>query len=266
MTKSPAPSFSSVSKEIPLLTPTHAERELGLIRAFQRGDLRAGDQLMRDHLGLVRSIAHGYRLWGLAIDDLVQQGSIGLLKAMQRFDASRTQSLQAYAGYWIRAEIRDYVVRGYRIVRLGTTRTERKALRTYRVCAVDNPAQLAQQSGMPVARCEQLWPLLTRGDTRIDDTRQCSAPLDRLTHDPQNPELLALQTEHMMRLRAKVEAALSELTSRERRIVEARMMTDEPSTLEALASEFGLSRERVRQLEVAAKAKMKGRLSLDAAA
>ena len=138
---------------------------------------------MRDHLGLVRSIAHGYRLWGVGIDDLVQQGSIGLLKAMQRFDATRTQSLQAYAGYWIRAEIRDYVVRGYRIVRLGTTRTERKALRTYRVSSVDNPADLAQQSGMPVARCEQLWPLLTRGDTRIDDTRQCSAPLDRLIHD-----------------------------------------------------------------------------------
>jgi RNA polymerase sigma-32 factor len=262
MLTSPSPNPAS-----PAPTAQHgAERELSLIRAFQRGDLRAGDQLMRDHLGLVRSIAHGYRLWGVAIEDLVQQGSIGLLKAMQRFDASRTQSLQAYAGYWIRAEIRDYVVRGYRIVRLGTTRTERKALRTYRVSAVESPAQLAEQSGMPVARCEQLWPLLTRGDTRIDDTRQCSAPLDRLTHDPRNPELLALHSEHMARLRAKVEGALSVLTSRERRIVEARMMTDEPSTLEALAAEFGLSRERVRQLEVAAKAKMKGHLALEAAA
>jgi RNA polymerase sigma-32 factor len=243
-----------------------ADRELGLLRAFQRGDLRAGDKLMREHVGVVRSIAHGYRLWGVALDDLVQQGCIGLLKAMQRFDASRTQSLQAYAGYWIRAEIRDYVVRSYRIVRLGTTRTERKALRTYRVSAVDNPADLAQQSGMPVARCEQLWPLLTRGDTRIDDTRQCAAPLDRLTHEPLNPELLALQAEKLTRLRERVAAALAELTSRERRIVEARMMSDEPSTLEALATEFGLSRERVRQLEVAAKAKMKGSLSLEAAA
>lgn len=263
---SPSPTLTSATDPSVPAPEQGAERELSLIRAFQRGDLRAGDRLMRDHLGLVRSIAHGYRLWGVGIDDLVQQGSIGLLKAMQRFDATRTQSLQAYAGYWIRAEIRDYVVRGYRIVRLGTTRTERKALRTYRVSSVDNAADLAQQSGMPVARCEQLWPLLTRGDTRIDDTRQCSAPLDRLTHDPRNPELIALHSEQIVSLRARVEAALAELSSRERRIVEARMMTDEPSTLEALAVEFGLSRERVRQLEVAAKAKMKGRLSHEAAA
>jgi len=243
-----------------------AQRELDLIRAYQRGDMRAGDRLMRQHLRLVRSIAHGYRLWGVPIEDLVQQGSLGLLKAMERFDASRTQSLQAYAGYWIRAEIRDYVVRSYRIVRLGTTRTERKALRTFRVSAVEDAAQLAQQSGMPLARCEQLWPLLARGDTRIDDTRMCSAPLDRLTHDPHDPELLALQAERIFQLRQRVEAALAALSSRERRIVEARMMTDEPSTLEALASEFGLSRERIRQLEAAAKVKIKGWLEVDAAA
>ena len=241
-------------------------RELELIRAYQRGDQRAGDQLMREHLRLVRSIAHGYRLWGVPLDDLVQQGSIGLLKAMERFDAERTQSLQAYAGYWIRAEIRDYVVRSYRIVRLGTTRTERKALRTFRVSAVEDATQLAQQSGMPLARCEQLWPLLTRGDTRIDDTRVCSAPLDRLTHDARDPELLALHAEQASLLRARVDAALSGLSSRERRIVEARMMSDEPSTLEALASEFGLSRERIRQLEAAAKVKIKGSLTIEAAA
>jgi RNA polymerase sigma factor (sigma-70 family) len=184
--------------------PTRFDPELALIRAFQRGDLRAGDSLMRSHQGLVRSIAHGYRLWGVSVEDLMQQGSIGLLKAMQRFDASRTQTLQSYAGYWIRAEIRDYVVRTYRIVRLGTTRTERKAL--------------------------------------------------------------AMQSELQLHLRDRVEGALSLLSTRERRIVEERMMTDEPRTLESLAAELGLSRERVRQLEVAAKAKMKGHLETPAAA
>jgi RNA polymerase sigma-32 factor len=259
-------SENSESSAVAAAPSGDVQHELALIRAYQRGDLRAGDRLMREHLRLVRSIAHGYRLWGVPLEDLVQQGSLGLLKAMERFDASRTQSLQAYAGYWIRAEIRDYVVRSYRIVRLGTTRTERKALRTFRVSSVEDPAQLAQQSGMPLARCEQLWPLLARGDTRIDDTRLCSAPLDRLTHDARDPELLALQAEYISRLRQRVEAALSALTSRERRIVEARMMTDEPSTLEALASEFGLSRERIRQLEAAAKVKIKGSLEVEAAA
>jgi len=218
---------------------------------------------MRSQFGLVRSIAHGYRLWGVPVEDLVQQGCIGLLKAMQRFDASRTQSLQSYAGYWIRAEIREYVVRTYRIVRLGSTRTERKALRTYRVRAVESVEQLAKESGMPLARCEQLWPLLARGDTRIDDTRQCAAPLDRLTCNPYDPEVLALQSERTGQLRARVEAALSQLSARERRIVEARMMSDEPRTLESLATEFGLSRERVRQLEAAAKAKIKEQLGQD---
>ncbi|MEY4581011.1 MAG: hypothetical protein RL701_5714, partial [Pseudomonadota bacterium] len=209
------------------------DKEMALIRAFQSGDLRAGDALMRAQLGLVRSIAHGYRLWGVPVEDLVQQGSIGLLKAMQRFDATRTQSLQSYAGYWIRAEIREYVVRTYRIVRLGSTRTERKALRTYRVRAVESVEQLAKESGMPLARCEQLWPLLARGDTRIDDTRQCAAPLDRLTCNPFDPEVLALQSERIDQLRLRVEEALSLLSARERRIVEARMMSDEPRTLES---------------------------------
>jgi RNA polymerase sigma-32 factor len=255
----------------PTLTSTSAIQtklapELALIRAFQRGDLRAGDKLTRQHLGLVRSIALGYRLWGVPLEDLIQQGCMGLLKAMQRFDASRTQSLQSYAGYWIRAEIRDYVVRSYRIVRLGTTRTERKALRTYRVRAVEDAAALAKHSGMPLSRCEQLWPLLARGDTRIDDTRQHDAPLDRLTCTTDNPELIALRIEGSGLLRERIEGALALLTTRERRIVEARMMTDEPSTLETLAVEFGLSRERVRQLEAVAKTKIKLHLSTETAA
>jgi len=243
-----------------------ADIELALIRRFQRGDLRAGDTLMRAQAGLVRSIAHGYRLWGVPIEDLVQQGSIGLLKALQRFDAGRTQSLQSYAGYWIRAEIREYVVRSYRIVRLGSTRTERKALRTFRVRSISTPEQLAQESGMPLARCEQLWPLLSRGDTRLDDTRLCTAPLDRITYDSHDPEVLALQAERADRLQRRVADALSLLSARERRIIEARMMSDEPRTLESLAAEFGLSRERVRQLEAAAKAKIKGQLEVEAAA
>lgn len=263
---SPSVSSSTVPSSKVAVPPSKADLELALIRRFQRGDLHAGDTLVRAQAGLVRSIAHGYRLWGVPIEDLMQQGSIGLLKALQRFDASRTQSLQSYAGYWIRAEIREYVVRSYRIVRLGSTRTERKALRTFRVRSIGSPEQLAQESGMPLARCEQLWPLLARGDTRLDDTRLCTAPLDRITYNTHDPEVLALQAERASRLQQRVADALSLLSARERRIVEARMMSDEPRTLESLAAEFGLSRERVRQLEAAAKAKIKGQLEVEAAA
>jgi RNA polymerase sigma-32 factor len=245
---------------------TDRDPELALIRAYQRGDKRAGDQLVRAHLAVIRAIAHGYRLWGVGVDDLIQQGCLGFLKAVERFDAERAPSLQAYATYWIRAEIRDYVVRGYRIVRLGTTRTERKALRMYRVREIADAAQLAEQSGMPLARCEQLWPLLTQRDSHIDDTRKHPAPLDRMVQETQTPESLALMRERAAMLRARVGDAMSGLSPRERRILEARMMTDEPSTLEALGVELGLSRERVRQLEAVAKAKVKDRLSLGAAA
>ena len=121
------------------------------------------------------------------------------------------------------------------------------------------------RSGMPLARCEQLWPLLTQRDSHIDDTRKHPVPLDRMVHETQTPESLALLRERTIRLRARVGDALSGLSARERRILEARMMTDEPSTLEALGVELGLSRERVRQLEAVAKAKVKDRLSVAAA-
>jgi RNA polymerase sigma-32 factor len=240
------------------------DEERRLIAALQRGDSRAGDTLLRAHQGFLRSIARGYRLWGADLDDLVQQGSIGLLKAAQRFDPSRAHNLRTYAGYWIRAEIREYVVRGYRIVRLGTTRTERKALRAYRVHEVSDAAELAKQSGMPLARCEQLWPLITRRDTRIDDHE--GHGLDRVARNEDSPEAQVLRHERTTRVHDQVQAALSGLSKRERRIVEARMMSDEPSTLDALGVELGLSRERVRQIEAAIKTKMREKLTADLAA
>jgi RNA polymerase sigma-32 factor len=245
----------------PWLDPNEERR---LIAAFQRGNLRAGDTLVRANLPLVRAVARSYRLWGSAVDDLMQQGSIGLLKAARKFDPTRAQNLRTYAGYWIRAEIREYVVRSYRIVRLGSTRTERKALRAYRVREVATAAELAKESGMPLARCEQLWPLITRRDTHIDDADGIG--LDRVAQNSEDPELLAMRCERTTRMNVEVHAALSILSQRERRIVEARMMSDEPSTLDALGLELGLSRERVRQIESAIKTKMRERLDADLAA
>ncbi len=242
------------------------DEERRLIAAFQRGDMRAGNELVRANLGMVRAVAHGYRLWGVALDDLVQQGSLGLLHAARRFDPERAQSLRTYASYWIRAEIREYVVRSYRIVRLGTTRTERKALRAYRVHDLADAAALAQHSGMPLARCEQLWPLITRRDTPIDETAGLGLGLDRVAHNGDDPEVLTLRAERSARMLDEVHAALATLSPRERRIVEARWMNDSPCTLDALGAELGLSRERVRQIEAGIKAKMRERLQAELAA
>jgi RNA polymerase sigma-32 factor len=210
----------------------------------------------------VIAIAHEYRRWGVPLDDLTQQGSIGLLKAARRFDPAQRLSLRTYAGYWIRAEIRDYVVRGYRIVRLGATRTERRALRAYRTSAVQSVEELAERSGMPEARCRLLWPLLTHGDRSLDNAGTGGTPGRDLLRDRRpDPEALAIARESADGARDRVRRALDVLSERERRIVWARLAAEQPETLEQLGKRLGVSRERVRQLESRARLKLQEALS-----
>ena len=250
------------------LTP---EQEAELARQLRAGDERASSRLIQGNLRHVVAIAHEYRRWGIPIDDLVQQGCLGLLKAAQRFDPSvvppqsnperGTGSLRAYAAYWIRAEIRDYVVRSYRIVRLGTTRTERRALRAYRTRAVRTVEELAEQSGMPRARCEQLWPLLVQGDRSLDFASEGRLPGRELLRDEHpGPEACAIRNEESEGARSRVTEALATLSDRERRILWARLAADEPETLAQVGKRLGVSRERVRQLESRAREKMRAAL------
>jgi RNA polymerase sigma-32 factor len=250
------------------------EQEAQLAERLRAGDTRAAGRLVQANLRHVVAIAHEYRRWGVPIDDLVQQGCMGLLKAAQRFDPAvlpaegnpdrGSGSLRAYAAYWIRAEIRDYVVRGYRIVRLGTTRTERRALRAYRTRAVRTVDELAEQSGMPKARCEQLWPLLVQGDRSLDFAVDGRLPGRELLRDEHpGPEARAIRQEECTGARERVEQALATLSDRERRILWARLAADEPETLAQVGKRLGVSRERVRQLESRARETM--RVALGAA-
>jgi RNA polymerase sigma-32 factor len=239
-----------------------AEEEVALARKWHAGDERAGARLVECNLRHVIAIAHEYRRWGVPIDDLVQQGSIGLLKAARRFDPAQGLGLRTYAAYWIRAEIRDYVVRCYRIVRLGATRTERRALRAYRTSAVQSVEELAERSGMPEARCRLLWPLLARGDRSLDHVGASGTPGRDLLRDGRpDPEALALARETEDAARERVQRALSVLSERERRIVWARLAAEEPETLEQIGKRLGVSRERVRQLESRARVKLREALS-----
>jgi RNA polymerase sigma-32 factor len=239
-----------------------ADAEAELAERWKKGDERAGARLVESNLRHVLPIAMEYRRWGTPIDDLVQEGSIGLLKAARHFDPSQRCSLRAYAAYWVRAEIRDYVVRGYRIVRLGTTRTERRALRVFRTSNVANVQELAERSGMPEPRCKLLWPLLTEGDRSLESVATGGVPGRDLLRDARpDPESLALQRETERVARERVQGALSVLSERERRIVWARMALEEPETLEQLGKRLGVSRERVRQLEHRAKQKLREALS-----
>ena len=235
---------------------SHAQ-ETELVIAWRAGNARAGSRLIESNLRHVVTIAREYRRWGIAMDDLVQQGNIGLLKAAQRFDPDQETSLKTYAAYWIRAEIRDYVVRGYRIVRLGTTRTERKALRAFRTSSVQTVEELAARSGMPEARCRLLWPLLTHGDRSLDSAPAGGVPArEGLRSEALDPERLALQREAHASTCQRVERALTVLSEREQRIVWARLAEEEPETLEQIGKRIGVSRERVRQLEQRARQKL----------
>ena len=248
------------------LDPT-TERELA--RAWTRGDQRAGKLLVESSLPFVIHIAREYRRWGAPLDDLIQQGNLGLLKAAAKYDPDKECRLITYAAYWIRAEIRDYVVRTYRIVRLGSTRTERRAMRKFRREGFESAEQLAEHSGMPLPRARKLWPLLTQGDVFLDVRyREGNSPRDRL-----RDEAAATPEDHVSRrqtigaVREQLEDALEELSERERAIVHQRMMSDAPRTLEDLGREMGVSKERVRQLEARARKKLRVRLAtLDTAA
>lgn len=240
-----------------------AETERALARRWAAGDRAAGDRLLAACLPFVISIAREYRRWGVPLEDLIQQGNLGLLRAAAKYDPARGCRLATYAATWIRGEIRDHVVRCHRIVRLGSTHTERAALRRYRDGSASSPEELAAKSGMPLARSRALWPLLVQRDASLDARPEGggASGVERLASGAETPEEMLARREEQRAVLAVLASALARLGQRERRIVEARAMADEPRTLEELGHELGVSRERVRQLEERAHATLRSALA-----
>jgi len=237
-----------------------AERELAAL--YRAGDSSAGDRLIKASLPFVITVALEYRRWGAPLEDLVQQGNLGLLKAAKKFDPDRDCRLITYAVYWIRAEIRDYVVRGYRLVRIGTTKNERRAVRNYRKSREDDPVALAASSGLTVEAAERLLPMLRARDVSLDLTFDGESPqLDRLASNAPSPEEQNDRAEFEADARDRVQEAISRLPEREALIVRERLLQDEPITLEALGTRLGISKERVRQLEERARRRLRADLA-----
>jgi len=238
------------------------EDERRLIERWQDGDRSAGDEIVQACTGFVVSVALEYRLWGVPLEDIVQEGMMGLLRGASRFDPCRGCRLVTYAAYWIRAQIREFVVRSYRVVRLGASKGERRALRIYRRTKEQDPEELARQSGVTVARATELLPLLMAREVSFDgpSPRGALAVGDRLAAPECDPERLAVEKDHASRMSEAVNQSLGELPDRDREIMRSRWMTDTPMTLEQLGSVFGISKERVRQLEARAKQRMRMRI------
>lgn len=234
------------------------QEERDLAAKWRDGDQSAGEKLIKASLPFVISIALEYRRWGAPLEDLVQQGNLGLLKAAHKFDPSRDCRLITYAVYWIRAEIRDYVVRGYRLVRIGTTKNERRAVRSYRKTREEDPAALAAASGLTVEAAERLLPMLRARDVSLDASFDGETPhVDRLVSDTLAPDEEASQRAYRAEAKVRVERAIARLPEREAMIVRERLLVDDPITLEALGTRLGISKERVRQLEERARRRLR---------
>jgi len=259
----------------PLLTQ---EQETEFARRFRReGDLEAAGQLVLSHLRVVVSVARGYLGYGLPQSDLIQEGNIGLMKAVKRFDPERGVRLVSFALHWIRAEMHEYILRNWRIVKVATTKAQRKLFFNLRSLkqslnslGAEDTKAIARQLGVTPDEVVEMETRLTGRDIALepvgDDEEDTYSPIAYLTAEDAEPGRI-LEHEESERLRGSgLEKALASLDARSRRIVEARWLNDrESATLHDLAAEFGVSAERIRQIEAKALTRMKGVIGPQAA-
>jgi RNA polymerase sigma-32 factor len=265
--------YISAVNHLPLLTQ---EEELSLARRLRNeNDLAAAQALIVSHLRLVVSIARGYLGYGLPHADLIQEGNVGLMKAVKRYDPEQGVRLVSYAMHWIKAEIHEYILRNWRMVKLATTKAQRKLffnLRSHKP-GLDamTPDQVDNLAATLKVKREEVIEMEMRMAGRdvaleapTDDEDDHFAPISYLSAEHSEPHkvLEAKQFDHLQS--EGLEAALAKLDARSRRIVEARWLANDDgsgATLHELAAEFGVSAERIRQIETAAMKKMKTSLT-----
>ncbi|MGH8735698.1 MAG: RNA polymerase sigma factor RpoH [Burkholderiales bacterium] len=252
---------------IPILS---AEEERALaVRWRDRQDVEAARQLVLSHLRLVVAVARGYLGYGLPHADLIQEGSIGLMKAVKRFDPERNVRLVSFAIHWIKAEIHEYILRNWRLVKLATTKAQRKLFFNLRSMKTG----LAPMTGQDVARVARELRVkpeeVVEMETRLSgqemafeaehDDEDAYAPVNYLAADRDAEPLAQLEAKESEQVRAAgLEQALRSLDARSRRIIEARWLREkDAATLHDLAAEFKVSAERIRQLEAKALAKLR---------
>jgi RNA polymerase sigma-32 factor len=259
-------------KSFPVLT---AEEEMEYAtRLKNHQDIDAAKALIVSHLRLVASIARGYSGYGLPQSDLIQEGNIGLMKAVKRFDPARGVRLVSFAMHWIKAEIHEYIVRNWRLVKIATTKAQRKLFFNLRSMKTGHgslqPEEVANIARVLKVKPEEVLEMEGRlGGHEIsleshidDDAEESFSPIAYLEdQQPEPSEMLsAIEQEHLQT--TGLANALASLDDRSRRIVEARWLNQgENATLHDLADEFGVSAERIRQIEQKAMQKMKGLMS-----
>ncbi|MCI1437119.1 RNA polymerase sigma factor RpoH [Acetobacter indonesiensis] len=264
----PENNLSSYLQEIrkyPILTP---EEELRLSHLWKdKGDVTAAHKLVTSHLRLVAKIAMGYRGYGLPVNELISEGNVGMMQAVRRFDPDKGFRLATYAMWWIRAAIQEYILHSWSLVKMGTTAAQKKLFFNLRrlkgqMQAIDDgdlqPEQvnkIATTLGVPEQDVVNMNRRMAAPDHSLNApmrTDETSEWQDRLVDDQHNQEEIYAENEEMSGRKALLASAMETLNDREKHIFTERRLKDEPSTLEDLAHEYGISRERVRQIEVRA--------------
>ncbi|MCA3001112.1 MAG: RNA polymerase sigma factor RpoH [Rhodocyclaceae bacterium] len=268
--------YISTVNRIPMLTPER-EYELG-VALKTRGDLAAASELVMSHLRLVVSIARNYAGYGLQQSDLIQEGNIGLMKAVKRFDPDRGVRLVSFAVHWIKAEMHEYILKNWRIVKVATTKAQRKLFFNLRsmkpnfgTLSPTEVKEVARQLNVKETDVSEMEKRLTGQEISLEpndgDDESWISPIAYLADNSVDPaeRLGAMQKE--IAATSGMEAALATLDDRSRRIIETRWLNEGgEKTLHELAAEYGVSAERIRQIEAKAMQKMKLQLQDYAAA
>src|ERR1700742_3404287 len=270
--------YLSEIRKFPLLTP---EDEYMYAKRWQEHeDPEAARQLVTSHLRLVAKIAMGYRGYGLPLSEVVAEGNVGLMQAVKRFDADKGFRLATYAMWWIRASIQEYVLRSWSMVKLGTTAAQKKLFFNLRkaksnIGAIEEgdltPAhvtKLADQLGVTETEVTDMNRRLTGPDSSLNAPLRAESEnggQDWLADDTLDQETRMAEREELGDRHSLLTNAMDTLTERERDIIQARGLQEEPVTLEDLSQKYGVSRERVRQIEVRAFEKLQKAMASAAA-
>jgi RNA polymerase sigma-32 factor len=262
--------YIATVNRFPILTE---QEELALARRLRdHNDVDAARQLVLSHLRVVVSIARGYLGYGLPHNDLIQEGNIGLMKAVRRFDPERGVRLVSFAIHWIKAEMHEYILKNWRLVKIATTKAQRKLFFNLRSMKKDSGtlspeavAGMAKDLGVKPEEVMEMDARFAGGDVALeagpDEEDNAFAPIAYLS-DLRSEPTRVLEAQSRDRLQDEgIREALDTLDARSRRIVESRWLADEPATLHELSDEYGVSAERIRQIEVKALQKMKGALA-----
>jgi RNA polymerase sigma-32 factor len=266
-------------RQFPMLEP---QEEYMLAKRWrEHGDRDAAHQLVTSHLRLVARIAMGYRGYGLPVGEVISEGNVGLMQAVKRFDPDKGFRLATYAMWWIRAAIQEYILRSWSLVKMGTTAAQKKLF--FNLRKIKGQLKALEEGDL---RPDQVKQIATRLGVSEDDVvsmnrrlagdSSLNAPvrndaesgewMDWLVDDSIDQETALAESEEREQRRGMLNEALKGLNERERRVFEARRLAEEPLTLEELSAEFGVSRERIRQIEVRAFEKVQKAVQKAAAA